>query len=571
MSRKSFDQSISDKLNGFKPDETGKDWFGMLEKLEAADVNTTTLLPTDASSFDQVVREKLLEHSFSPKSEHWAALADKLDGPADETIIPLATALGAATFDQNVREKIGEYQSVFDPTHWNIFESRLNNLINFRNRYGQLKVIESVMMICMLLFFVQYLPLNSPKDHDDTVPPQQQPIAGTFPEQKSVGSALDEDTLNEKELVASDANVQESDADTPDLEAQHLQSPMSSEKVSELGVDYASVLGPQYEAFTQNQESSTLNQTELPVIPILPGKQQVSPITTQDDRIFSASIMQRNKDRWDDLPIVASRPFSTLKSSRYQLNIPIFPLKKKATLRLGSIHSIDVNHIITPPNYELDRYSEKRKNALGYSTGFTIGLEKGRWEIETGLLYVSKNYEPVPVLFVKSGNFKDGYRAEGIKYSALDLFQVPLNGKFNFVYKNKWRAYVLGGISLNTAFLTNYFKADQEAFAGGNFNPGPVIGGAPIGQGQIVNENNQQETFGGIFEGGPFERNSYLTLNVGFGIERYFNERFSVFAQPTYQSAFTYFNPILNNGIGPDNDRINNFSGFLGLKMRFNR
>ena len=54
----------------------------------------------------------------------------------------------------------------------------------------------------------------------------------------------------------------------------------------------------------------------------------------------------------------------------------------------------------------------------------------------------------------------------------------------------------------------------------------------------------------GVFEGGNLIDNTYITANLGLGIERRFNSRMSIFVGSTYQHQIT-------KGLGPQSDKIN--------------
>jgi hypothetical protein len=92
------------------------------------------------------------------------------------------------------------------------------------------------------------------------------------------------------------------------------------------------------------------------------------------------------------------------------LNLKPKPEVRKTFLRVGFIGGPDYLRVITPPTrigfdtvVALDRY------ALGYHGGITMGVERGRWEIESGAIYAARRYAPVPVLYVR-GSLREGYR-----------------------------------------------------------------------------------------------------------------------------------------------------------------
>ncbi len=238
------------------------------------------------------------------------------------------------------------------------------------------------------------------------------------------------------------------------------------------------------------------------------------------------------------------------------------PVPRKKFVRIGMMGASDYNRIITPPvrvNTEivsLDRY------ALGYSGGITIGFESGRWEVETGFIYTAKRYYPLQVLYVE-GSLKDGIFGSGIKQTEFDIMQVPLNFRYNFLSRNRWRIYGLVGASVHIVAQANYYVADIEDFETATFRP-PPSDGSRAGQERPQVVVTQQAQSQGWLEGGGLLENSYAGLNVGAGIERYMSPRWSLFAQPTYYHSLLY----ANKGLGPVNDRIHTMSLFMGVKVR---
>lgn len=66
----------------------------------------------------------------------------------------------------------------------------------------------------------------------------------------------------------------------------------------------------------------------------------------------------------------------------------------------------------------------------------------------------------------------------------------------------------------------------------------------------------------GFFNGGTFSKNTYYTLNAGLGIEYSIKENYNLFLQPTY------FHSLSSEELGPNSDRINNFSIWFGARVQ---
>ncbi|MEL6718376.1 MAG: hypothetical protein AAFP82_06650, partial [Bacteroidota bacterium] len=79
------------------------------------------------------------------------------------------------------------------------------------------------------------------------------------------------------------------------------------------------------------------------------------------------------------------------------------------------------------------------------------------------------------------------------------------------------------------------------------------------------NRLKQRKFPNGVFNGGTYEENSYYTVNAGFGMERQFDENFSVFFQPTFRQHI----PFLDGSIGPYEDRVSTLNVLIGAKIGF--
>ncbi len=175
-------------------------------------------------------------------------------------------------------------------------------------------------------------------------------------------------------------------------------------------------------------------------------------------------------------------------------------------------------------------------------------------------IYAARYY-PVGIVYVR-GSLLSGLRGDELRTTELNMLNIPLHVRYDYFQHNKWRAYVLAGGSLQVAFQSNYYTAEAPQF---NFLPAfpPPVTDGPGEESEIDRIRRDGQ---GWLEGGDFEDNAYLTLNFGFGAERYFSERWSLFVQPVYQHSVHYFKNV--DGLGPNNDRINSLSVLIGTRVR---
>ncbi len=265
-------------------------------------------------------------------------------------------------------------------------------------------------------------------------------------------------------------------------------------------------------------------------------------------------------------PTIASRMCMDLPASLAGLTVATDQVgqqrrARKTYLRMGPVGGPDYLRVITPPTtvgfdtlISLDRY------AAGYHGGFSLGIEHGRWELETGLIYAVRRYTPIPVLYI-SGNLRTGFFAAGLHNFEFNTVNIPLNGRINLLMRNQWRIYALSGVSLNIVLEANYYTAGEAAFSTSFLRPPSGNNGRnePGLPGSLEDKLTK-----GWLEGGRFLDNTTLYGNIGGGVERYMSPAWSLFSQTVYQHSLY----DLHGGIGPYKDRIHALSVMLGVKVR---
>jgi hypothetical protein len=213
---------------------------------------------------------------------------------------------------------------------------------------------------------------------------------------------------------------------------------------------------------------------------------------------------------------------------------------------------IDFNHIKTPKDkiFQLEEYS---RYSTGYGGGFSIGVDFGKWEIETGGTYSSKSYRPRYYSELIKLGTSNSYTFTRFDNIQLNMLEVPLNLRYAFAKTGKWSLYAQSGASLHLAMQAAY---DRYPVVYGRMQSQTVEGQTP--------KIERKKYPDGLFEGGNFEENSYFTLNMGIGAERLISTRWSVFVQP---GLHLYLLPGYNNGLGPNQDRISTVTISTGARI----
>ncbi|MCB9272941.1 MAG: hypothetical protein H6564_02810 [Lewinellaceae bacterium] len=478
--------------------------------------------------FDRVIREKLgsFQAPFDPDS--WQLLEQRLD--EDAMADAGAPVADNRPLDEVLFDKLHRYEVPYQAANWQKMEALLEEAFAWPRFVLRYKLTELALMALLMLALWQYTPVvpqraGGPQawkpDNAAIQQAQQTPENTTKNNEHSAISPTAATAADEREAIPSDINRQQPEKGVAavagpysqpgrEISGQLLPLPMRSFSIAH---------GPEAEG--------------MPISPSLSGLLAFGLLETKNPGLLAYEPGLNGV-----VPAIQkSRP--------------------QPTLRVGMFGSADYNHIMVPPSAEKKISEGFDRYALGYGGGLSVGLEMGRWEVESGALYAARLY-PVGLIYV-NGSLSDGLAGNELRNSELNILNVPLHIRYNILHRGSWRAYALTGGALQVAFQSNYYTADAPEYS---YRPIPGLPEPSPGDEGLLAEVRRNGR--GWFEGGTFEENAYLTGNFGIGLERYIDTRWSIFAQPTYQYSLYYF----GTGLGPNNDRINSLSVLFGAKVR---
>jgi len=455
--------------------------------------------------FDRIIRDRLEDRRPEYQPGSWELFEQQLD--AGEAGVPEPDD---QVIDETAFHKLRHLEKPYKEDHWARMIERLDREFIRPDEVMRFKTLELSLLVLLLFALWNALPYDlrpAVADTSSEAPaPVENPAASALT-REAPGLIDEEAGLPSASTVGAPATVQVAPAALPVSSAPAILPPLAVLPISELK---ASSLDSPAEI--------SLPATRL--AGVAPTAELSSPALAESltsSGAVTASMLART------------------------------PVQPRKYIHFGMFGSLDYNRIITPPDRFLDvETKELDRYELGYSGGFSVGVEfDHRWELQTGLIYSSKNYQP-SALIVQSGNFRDGYEIEQLKDIELNIIHVPLNFRYNLIHYDKTRFYLLAGASLQIATLGNYY-----------------VEGESSRRSSVLAKYIEN----GWFEGGPFRDNSYLTGNIGFGLEHFVTTRWSVFAQPTYQHALDFF----RQGLGSTHDRISTMSIYSGIRVRLER
>ena len=492
------------------------------------------------NNFDKHIKKALEDLNPSAEPSDWGRmeeLLDKAQGNAPE--------LEDVYLDSVVYDRLHDMEVPYEPEHWQLMKERLNDPYALRRRLVKYKVAEVSLILLFIFTLFQYLPFESKKGHKNNFAPiaQEQHLDKTETTTSQAEQAL---VLSTEELEATTSN-------DPARDTQGSVDNGNSNTTGQLASASASYQATPVVTPNKNQEkdnivaastapltTATLNQ--------LSRKVQDFPVADQPE------LEQKEYSFLDDeiLADLQKIPQELLKPKEKKDWKCIFcNLNGPLRVRIGMMIGPDADYVMTP--YDT-RYNKAAFNqySLGYSGGISLGLKYNRWELETGAIYSAKSYSPRNVYEVNGSFVQGGYTRQGLVSSEVDVLRIPLHLRYNILNHRKWNFYAISGASVNMAVETLYLYSTHDHGQSNTRDFGPSRNNELA---------NQIDDYDGILEGGNLLDNTFLTANIGLGIERHFNNsRMSVFLQPIYQHQFS-------RGLGPQMDQINTISILTGARV----
>jgi hypothetical protein len=521
--------------------------------------------------FDKVLREKLEGLNPSNELSHWELLEKRLEEGALEEEVGYSVG-DRKPIDEAVFEKLHPYQAPYKASHWDKMAATLDEVFAWPVQVLRYKAAELLLMLLAFVFIWQ--------SASDNLAPYATPSTATIASKTNTGKKNSSTTDQAAVFAPGDVQAEENTTETQpsataeeeasNSTAQSKQGQPATDQTNHFTTASDTEKEPSHNQQSPSAVSSTRKAAPIallnrglsskrlpPVLHPLPANTYVAPLDNELSLLHKRSSILH----LDKLPNEVNAGLAYEPTPDLSDVTEVRALKRRNVLRLGMYASAEYNHIEVQPGLEKSDEEVLDRFAMGYGSGLTIGLDMGRWELETGAAYASRMY-PVGLVYVQ-GSLREGYIGSKLRAGELNIISVPLHARYNFIHKREWRAYVISGAALQIAFQANYYAVESPEHSFLPNPAGPPPQQAPGGTGESSITRIKKESIG-LLEGGAFNDNAYLTGNLGFGVERYINDRWSLFLQPTYQYSLHYF----REGLGPNRDQINSLSFLFGTKVR---
>ena len=526
MIDKQFDDILKRKLNNMT-DYSNIDWSVFEHKLDKAQMSNTA----SEGDFDSSIKQKLTGITTASLGSDWSIFEQMLneDQFTDDML------------DDKVSEEMNKMRAPYRHDHWEMLHKSLefkrqrnNNIIGF-------KVIELSLLFMLLLSannLYKYLPstfeVEKPMIYaslDDNIQNNtREPVSQTLKtkaitQKKSIVSSSVSRATN-KEIITTPTTVKNTNLITTITSASEsnnsevtLTIPLSSYVLVSPITDVTSDVEASQKAYILSKSSSLIN--------------------------FAGISMRQMSNLSSDQPYIHK---SIDIATRYTTHIlyPSTNTEKSIFVYVG----LDNNLVNSPFDdvYDTEGY---RTFGIGYSAGVEYNVKKGKKEFSLGLGYSNRAYEP-RIIEELTGN------------PALTLYETSLdNIEFNIMSLSVGLKYIVAE-SDNWA-LDFGFGTSANVVVNSNYSIETLISrdGQPVSTSygrQPFSDLNEKPLHDGIFENGSLKENIYMTTDVSFGLHRQLSERTTFTLRPEY-SIHSF-----SNGIGPNNDLINNLSLNLGVR-----
>lgn len=478
-------------------------------------------------NFDDHIRDAIGDFEAKDGGS-WDLLMGKM--MADPELAPETQEV--QDFDHVVRSKLEQIKPEQPVGNWDVMAERIKQEFSIRRRLIRYKAVEIAVVMLAIFTMINVFPtqVNKPfKNIKEQIAKKKQAIVAyknaiLFDINKNRATVLEQPiaVIQKKKKVA--APEESNDAQIDNLVESNLVEEVFTvlEPITLYGNAQEFEMEVIAEIVAKGPEQTIEQREAILEIKSLNQKEPISEIDTKKKRFKGKAII--------------AKFFSPIK----QVRVSMFT---------GS----DYNYIQTPYDeiFELEQYG---RFTQGYQAGVCIGFKNKNIEVETGGIYSFKDYKPrIPTQILNGSGPPIAVKFDKIQ---LNMLEIPLNFRYNFLNLTRWKFYGQTGASMHIALLADY---DHSNIAG-------IF--AQLSPGQPGPKLEAKEFTDGLLEGGSIEENSYFTANLGVGVERLINPRWSLFLQPSVKA---YLLPGYNNGLGPNQDRISSFSLITGARVTFGK
>lgn len=531
MGNSEWDNYLRDILGEFKSEGETPHWEEFAEQLDS---RNTPGEDSDLLS-DENLKETLSTYKPTNEVTGWERIEASLNAKDRE-------------FDENVRKKINHYEPAYDPHSWSLFLKQLSANKLLRAKLIALKLAESLALLLLILTVIN---ISRQGKFPFTTPPAQETQPSNTSDKSLQDKAYNVDIENTSEVLSTQMSVPIAEASSTTVD---IKSSASSDKQANNITGHSAIeLNDFSVAETGTNEASNNEVKQIELISISESNEQIAtvnestpvvvaqtslPVVTEAAGIVPEESLQQDLTAlsFNETYITEALALNpTSISAHASQTIPLAKLvrtKAKKYLEFGMMAQADYNQLKMPED-RLNSFSTTFVFPLqgitspGYGGGFTLALGHPRWALETGLVYSAKTFKPGRKLTI-GDEFNNG----NVEFEAmrLQLVSVPLQFRYRFEPKGRLKAYAMAGFTMHVIVQSDIDMMVKYHFsslaAGENPNNNPAAA-------QTIHETRRISE--DIKDGAPFSTKSFMSANLGLGLEYVLRENKTLFLQSAYQ------------------------------------
>jgi len=552
-----IDDIVKKALEDYQAEDLSQmNWDQMEQKIDAE--------LTGMDPLDDFVKNALGD--FTPQSlnidDEWARMEAKID----------SELIDQDPLDNIVRSKVSQYTPAYDPSSWEKLLHKIEKQAEFEKRYLRIKALEATFVFMLLLtFFNVYPDIIDNKDI----------FSAEYLKEKILSKETAQDVISYHDQMTDEAleanNINNNASEVNQDASLAIQSENTIANESETS---SIAQSPVLASLVDIEESKSLRQSSLAVSNIKNAISNQANIATaknvkegidlmpllkfQDVQLTETPVILADKNvrltlserENQSLFLVDQLENEELKSLYTVLDFPKPKVRKKTNIKVGIYASTDLN-LATIKETEFYTnsankvsFEEKKDQTIGYGTGLSILVEKGKLGIHSGLAYSNRHYNPDRTQSLRSSDRHLG--TTHFKRVSHQMIHLPVNLSYEAYSKGRMKLYGLAGASLSMVARAYYEVITKSAL------PQPLL------LGEESEEFGKQSALlrDNFLKDSKFNENSSLTVNLGFGTEYKLSPRYSFFVEPQYKHQLNL------NSIGANQkDNINTVSLLLGTRI----
>jgi len=459
-------------------------------------------------------------------------------------------------FDETIRYKVNQFNPPYEPHTWPLFVKRLADTRNLRAKLIVLKSVEVAIVLLLLLSAVNIqrmgkMPFESDLLNSDSKRESQLKAEENKKDNESIQSTPNSTNSTNIDFTEAEQHQNASSTNKDNLLAENnysnnnstLTENKSATRNNLASTEIPNSIFPTVDEFNTENQTSTNRQSlstlaeEIPTLVLNGIDFTVEPTVIPDVNVVP--------DDYITAPI-ATAGMTSFDRSVNVIPDPKFiePLKRTYT-EFGMLAQADYNALKMPEDhlYSSGReiiFPSKGIMSPGFGAGFTIAIGHPIWALETGVIYSAKDFEPGRQLIV-GGAFDNG--SVDFEAMKLQLVSLPMQFRYRFDHKGRLKAYGIGGGGFHVIAESNIdvqvkYHFPSLAF-GENPNNDPTLA-------ETIQESRRIQEH--IRDGAPFSTKSFVSANVGLGVEYMLTEHKAIFLQSVAQYQIPNIAFSNNNG-----------------------